>query len=123
MRGDARKFLARYRVTYQNVYDGKGSMIGRYGVTGYPETYFIDKTGKVRYRIAGPSGRPPTSRRDRARAGPGVRALVLAALALALAGPAVASEVKPTPAELESELVCPVCETTLDTPTRPLPGG
>jgi hypothetical protein len=36
------------------VYDGKGSMIGRYGVTGYPETYFIDKSGKVRYRIAGP---------------------------------------------------------------------
>ncbi len=54
VRGDARKFLARYRVTYQNVYDGKGSMIGRYGVTGYPETYFIDRTGKVRYRIAGP---------------------------------------------------------------------
>ena len=41
-------------VTYQNVYDGKGSTIGRYGVTGYPETYFIDKAGKVRYRIAGP---------------------------------------------------------------------
>ncbi|MDX6438620.1 MAG: cytochrome c biosis protein CcmG, thiol:disulfide interchange protein DsbE [Gaiellaceae bacterium] len=54
VRGDARKFLARYSVTYPNVYDGKGSTIGRYGVTGFPETYFIDKTGKVRYRIAGP---------------------------------------------------------------------
>jgi cytochrome c biogenesis protein CcmG/thiol:disulfide interchange protein DsbE len=54
VRGDARKFLARYGVTYPNVYDGKGSTIGRYGVTGYPETYFIDKTGKVRFRIAGP---------------------------------------------------------------------
>ena len=54
VRSDARKFLARYRVTYPNVYDGKGSTIGRYGVTGYPETYFIDRTGKVRYRIAGP---------------------------------------------------------------------
>jgi cytochrome c biogenesis protein CcmG, thiol:disulfide interchange protein DsbE len=54
VRSDARKFLARYRVTYPNVYDGKGSTIGRYGVTGYPETYFIDTTGKVRYRIAGP---------------------------------------------------------------------
>jgi cytochrome c biogenesis protein CcmG/thiol:disulfide interchange protein DsbE len=54
VRGDARKFLARYGVTYRNVYDGKGATIGRYGVTGYPETYFIDKTGKVRYRIAGP---------------------------------------------------------------------
>jgi cytochrome c biogenesis protein CcmG, thiol:disulfide interchange protein DsbE len=53
-RGDARKFLERYGVTYPNVHDGKGSTIGRYGVTGYPETYFIDARGRVRYRIAGP---------------------------------------------------------------------
>jgi cytochrome c biogenesis protein CcmG, thiol:disulfide interchange protein DsbE len=53
-RGDARDFLERYGVTYPNVYDGKGSTIGRYGVTGYPETYFIDAEGRVRYRIAGP---------------------------------------------------------------------
>ena len=48
-----------------------------------------------------------------------MRFLILAALALALAGTAAASEVKPTPAELESELVCPVCETTLDTSDAP----
>ena len=48
-----------------------------------------------------------------------MRHLLLALLALALAGPAAASEVKPTPAELESELVCPVCETTLDTSDSP----
>jgi cytochrome c-type biogenesis protein CcmH len=48
-----------------------------------------------------------------------VRLLVLAVLTLALAGPATASELKPTPAELESELVCPVCETTLDTSDAP----
>ena len=53
-RGDAKKFLARYGVTYPNVYDGKGSTVGRYGVTGFPETYFIDAAGNVRYRIAGP---------------------------------------------------------------------
>jgi cytochrome c biogenesis protein CcmG, thiol:disulfide interchange protein DsbE len=53
-RGDARDFVERYGVTYPNVYDGKGSTIGRYGVTGYPETYFIDTEGRVRYRIAGP---------------------------------------------------------------------
>ncbi len=53
-RRDARAFLERYGVTYANVYDGKGSTIGRYGVTGYPETYFIDVAGKIRYRIAGP---------------------------------------------------------------------
>jgi cytochrome c-type biogenesis protein CcmH len=48
-----------------------------------------------------------------------VRQLAVAVVALALAGPAVASELKPTPAELESELVCPVCETTLDTSDAP----
>jgi len=48
-----------------------------------------------------------------------VRFLAFAVLALALAGPAAASESKPTPAELESELVCPVCETTLDTSDAP----
>jgi len=53
-RGDARDFLARYGVTYLNVYDGKGSTVGRYGVTGFPETYFVDAAGNVRYRIAGP---------------------------------------------------------------------
>lgn len=34
--------------------------------------------------------------------------------ALALAGVAAASEEKPTAAELEAELVCPVCDSTLD---------
>ena len=53
-RGDARAFMRRYGVTYPNVYDGKGSLVGRYGVTGFPETYFIDASGRIRYRIAGP---------------------------------------------------------------------
>ena len=53
-RGDALDFMREYGVTYPNVYDGKGSTIGRYGVTGYPETYFIDADGRVRWRIAGP---------------------------------------------------------------------
>jgi cytochrome c-type biogenesis protein CcmH len=48
-----------------------------------------------------------------------VRPFVVAAVALALAGPAAASELKPTSAELESELVCPVCDTTLDTSDAP----
>ena len=54
LRQDARAFLERFGVTYANVYDGKKSTIGRYGVGGYPETYFIDSAGKIRYRIAGP---------------------------------------------------------------------
>ena len=49
-----------------------------------------------------------------------MRVVALVGLALALAAPAVASEERPTPAELESELVCPVCESTLDTSNAPV---
>ena len=49
-----------------------------------------------------------------------MRAAALALIALALAAPAAASEERPTAAELESELVCPVCETTLDTSNAPV---
>jgi cytochrome c-type biogenesis protein CcmH len=41
-------------------------------------------------------------------------------VALAFVAPAAASEERPTAAELESELVCPVCETTLDTSNAPV---
>jgi cytochrome c-type biogenesis protein CcmH len=49
-----------------------------------------------------------------------MRPFLVAVLALALAAPALASEEHPTPAELESELVCPVCESTLDTSNAPV---
>jgi cytochrome c-type biogenesis protein CcmH len=49
-----------------------------------------------------------------------VRLAAVALLALALAAPAAASEERPTAAELESELVCPVCEATLDTSNAPI---
>lgn len=52
-RADARAFMRRYDVSYPVVYDGKGSMVGRYGVTGFPETYFLDARGRVVYRIVG----------------------------------------------------------------------
>ena len=52
-RGDARDFVERYAVTYDNVYDGKGSTLGRYGVAAFPETFFVSPEGKVVYRIAG----------------------------------------------------------------------
>ncbi len=44
----------------------------------------------------------------------------MAVLALALAAPAFGSEEKPTAAELESELVCQTCGTTLDTSDAPV---
>ncbi len=41
-------------------------------------------------------------------------------VALALAAPALASEQRPTAAELEAELVCPTCKTTLDQSSAPV---
>ena len=49
-----------------------------------------------------------------------MRGAALAVIALVLAAPAGASEQRPSAAELESELVCPVCETTLDTSNAPV---
>jgi cytochrome c-type biogenesis protein CcmH len=47
-------------------------------------------------------------------------ALLGAAVTLLVAAPASANEQHPTAAELESELVCPVCETTLDSSDAPV---
>jgi cytochrome c-type biogenesis protein CcmH len=49
------------------------------------------------------------------------RALVLALVALLLAAaPAVASERHPTQGELEGEVICPTCHTTLDQSDSPI---
>ena len=49
-----------------------------------------------------------------------MRALGLVLLALALAPAALASESHPTQGELEAELVCPTCKTTLDQSNAPV---
>lgn len=46
-RADARRFMKRYGLTYPVVYDGKGSTVGKWGVRGFPETFFVDRTGKL----------------------------------------------------------------------------
>ena len=49
-----------------------------------------------------------------------MRLAVAAFVALVLAAPAFASEQRPTQAELEAEIVCPTCNTTLDHSTAPI---
>ena len=54
-KGDARKFVERYGLTYPILHDGQGSTIGRYGVTGFPETWFVGRNGNlVGARVQGP---------------------------------------------------------------------
>jgi hypothetical protein len=39
--------VERYDLTYPMAYDGKGSTIGRYGNTGFPETWFVGRDGRL----------------------------------------------------------------------------
>ena len=52
-RADARRFMKRFGLTFPIVYDGPGDSLGGYGVTGFPETFVIDREGKVVQAFAG----------------------------------------------------------------------
>jgi cytochrome c biogenesis protein CcmG/thiol:disulfide interchange protein DsbE len=52
-KGDARKFARRYGLTYPIVHDAAGSTYGPYGLTGFPETFFVDRDGKIVGYVAG----------------------------------------------------------------------
>jgi cytochrome c biogenesis protein CcmG/thiol:disulfide interchange protein DsbE len=53
----ARAFQAEFQMPYTTGLVTDGGYL-RYGVTGPPETYFIDSSGIVRYRYAGPLDAP-----------------------------------------------------------------
>jgi cytochrome c biogenesis protein CcmG/thiol:disulfide interchange protein DsbE len=56
--GDARRFARRYGMTYPLVRDGRGETLEDYGATGVPETYFVNRQGRlVGERIQGPVNR------------------------------------------------------------------
>ena len=44
---DARAFLQKHRVNYVSVRDGGGRFYTDYGLTGLPETYFLDSRGRI----------------------------------------------------------------------------
>jgi cytochrome c biogenesis protein CcmG/thiol:disulfide interchange protein DsbE len=45
--GDAKRFMRHYGLTYPVVHDGPGNILPEYGVTGFPETYFVDRRGRL----------------------------------------------------------------------------
>lgn len=59
--GPARAFEAEFAVPYPDGVDGQAGYL-RYGVTGPPETYFIDAGGRIRDRFAGPLDGPTLAR-------------------------------------------------------------
>jgi cytochrome c biogenesis protein CcmG/thiol:disulfide interchange protein DsbE len=72
-RSDARRFAQRFGLTFPIVYDGPGDTLGGYGVTGFPETFVLDRRGTVVEAFAG----AVNAEADRAR----LRAAIRRALA------------------------------------------
>ena len=52
-KSDARKFLRRYHVNYVSVRDGKGWTYADYALTGVPETFWVDRRGRIIAHYAG----------------------------------------------------------------------
>jgi cytochrome c biogenesis protein CcmG, thiol:disulfide interchange protein DsbE len=46
-KGDALSFLERYDTNYVSVRDGGSSTYANYGLTGLPETYYLDARGRI----------------------------------------------------------------------------
>ena len=53
-RSDALEFAARHGLRYELVRDEDGSIASDYGLTGQPESFFIDADGVVVEHVAGP---------------------------------------------------------------------
>jgi cytochrome c biogenesis protein CcmG/thiol:disulfide interchange protein DsbE len=51
--GDARKFLRQHGISYPVVHDNHDKMWPSYGLTGLPETFFVDPSGRVVGHVAG----------------------------------------------------------------------
>jgi cytochrome c biogenesis protein CcmG/thiol:disulfide interchange protein DsbE len=45
--GDARGFMHKYGITYPIVHDNKNVTSPKYGLTGLPETFFLDRRGRI----------------------------------------------------------------------------
>jgi cytochrome c biogenesis protein CcmG/thiol:disulfide interchange protein DsbE len=46
-KSDARRFARRYGITYPLVNDGRGNWLDDYGLTGFPETFFVRPDGRL----------------------------------------------------------------------------
>jgi cytochrome c biogenesis protein CcmG, thiol:disulfide interchange protein DsbE len=49
---DARKFARKFKLTYPLVHDNHNVTSPKYGLSGLPETFFIDRTGKLVGHVA-----------------------------------------------------------------------
>lgn len=59
--GDAQAFMRKHRISYPVVRDRRLETATEYGVTGYPETFIVNGTGKLLVHIVGPVKRSQLS--------------------------------------------------------------
>lgn len=50
---DAREFIRRHGLTFPNVRDGAGRAKSEFGLIGYPQTFFLDRAGRLVSHVAG----------------------------------------------------------------------
>jgi cytochrome c biogenesis protein CcmG, thiol:disulfide interchange protein DsbE len=51
---DGRSFVQKFDLTYPNGYDGPGKLTDQYGLTGFPETFVVDREGRIVEHFVGP---------------------------------------------------------------------
>jgi cytochrome c biogenesis protein CcmG/thiol:disulfide interchange protein DsbE len=51
---DAREFVRRFGITYPNLRDPSGEELKPFGVSGYPETFVLDRRGRIAALVRGP---------------------------------------------------------------------
>jgi cytochrome c biogenesis protein CcmG/thiol:disulfide interchange protein DsbE len=54
LNADARRFVSAHALTFPMLQDGSGSVTSRYGISQVPETYVLDRQGKVVAHLRGP---------------------------------------------------------------------
>ncbi len=115
--GAALEAVDEFGLSFPNLRDRDGSFVREWGQTGYPESYVIDRQGKVA-AVRRVAGHAEVARRDAAAAARrgGLMRLALAALlALALLAPAaVAAAPSASLTDIEDEVMCLECGTALN---------
>jgi cytochrome c biogenesis protein CcmG, thiol:disulfide interchange protein DsbE len=51
---DAREFVRRFGITYPNVRDVSGARLRPFGIAAYPETFVLDRRGRIAALVRGP---------------------------------------------------------------------
>ena len=51
---DARRFVAEYDLSYPMLRDGEGRSLKAFGVIAYPETFVLDRRGRIAASVRGP---------------------------------------------------------------------